>query len=71
LTLSQQPSPKVKVGVVNVEESKGLKQRYSIQNVPVTILIKNGQEFTRFEGDLQPAAVNQAIEQSAIKNLPH
>jgi thioredoxin 2 len=71
LALAQQQAPKVKVVIANIDEAKGLKQRYTIQSVPTCVLIKNGQEYTRFQGDVSVPAVNQALEQSAIKNLPH
>jgi|WetSurMetagenome_2_1015567.scaffolds.fasta_scaffold151223_3 thioredoxin 1 len=38
------------VGKVNVDESEALAQRYQIQNIPTTILFKNGKEINRFVG---------------------
>ncbi|MGI8905311.1 MAG: thioredoxin domain-containing protein [Candidatus Sumerlaeaceae bacterium] len=71
LALSQQSTPKLKVGIVNADESKGLKQRYNISTLPTSVLVKNGKEITRFVGDLQVPAVNQAVQYSSVKNLPH
>lgn len=71
LELAQQPDPRVKVGIVNIDEAKGLRQRFLVEAVPTSILIKNGQEFARFGPEISVPAVNQALQRAAIKNLPH
>jgi len=38
------------VGKVNVDENQSLAMRYQIQNIPTTILFKDGKEVKRFVG---------------------
>ena len=71
LAIAQQQTPKVKVGVVDGEENKGLRQRYTVSDYPTSVLIKNGQEIARFGAELSQPAVNDAVMKSEIKNLPH
>jgi thioredoxin-like negative regulator of GroEL len=71
IELASQPDPKVKVGIVNIDDAKGLRQRFLVESVPTSILINKGKEFSRWGPEVSVPAVNQALKQAAIKNLPY
>jgi thioredoxin-like negative regulator of GroEL len=71
LSIAQQADPKIKVGVVDVNLAKGVKQRYLVDQLPTCVLVVKGQEFARFGPEVTAAAVNQQVKLSTVKNLPH
>lgn len=50
------------VGKVNVEEQKGLAQKFGIRSIPTLILFKNGKEVNRFVGVKSKDYLLQQIE---------
>jgi thioredoxin 1 len=60
--LSAAYSGKAKIGKLNIDDSPGVAQQYSVFNIPTLILFKAGQDVERFVGIQPQAKIAQALD---------
>ncbi|WP_026487506.1 thioredoxin [Caldanaerobius polysaccharolyticus] len=63
--LAEDYDGRVKVGKVNVDEQRGLAQRYGVMSIPTIILFKDGQIFDKIIG-ARPKKEFQAFVEKAL-----
>ena len=61
-SIGSQYEGKVLVGKVNVDEEPELARRFGVMNIPTVVFLKNGQEFDRKVGVMQPQAFTAVLD---------
>jgi len=54
---------KIRIGKLNIDEAPGISQRYSVQGIPLLVLLRDGREEDRLVGAVPPPQLRAWLEQ--------
>jgi thioredoxin 1 len=60
--IAQKYAGKLKVGKLNVDDAQEIAAKFSVQNIPTLLIMKNGKEVERVVGFTPPDALAEVID---------